>query len=260
MLNSELYSAALRRAPVRRSSSATTGATPSSTGCRPGQGAPGFNNLFVDARGPGAAADGGLRVDFAAHAAGAGLHGGGGPARRHRRGPARRLRSPPARAAQQNRRPAVVVCRTHPTTWTEAGAWWEVGVPAALPGRAGVRGAQGRPAAVAGVSAAPLRAGVIGFGWMGRVHAMAYAPAAPPLPAARAARGARRRRRRPVRRAPGRRCPLRRSSATYSDWRDSSRPGTWTSSASPRPTGCTASSAWRLRRQASTCGSRSRSD
>jgi 3D-(3,5/4)-trihydroxycyclohexane-1,2-dione acylhydrolase (decyclizing) len=39
-------------------------------------------------------------------------------------------------AAQQSRRPAVVVCRTHPTTWTEAGAWWEVGVPAALPGRA----------------------------------------------------------------------------------------------------------------------------
>jgi 3D-(3,5/4)-trihydroxycyclohexane-1,2-dione acylhydrolase (decyclizing) len=29
-----------------------------------------------------------------------------------------------------------VVCRTHPTTWTEAGAWWEVGVPAALSGRA----------------------------------------------------------------------------------------------------------------------------
>jgi 3D-(3,5/4)-trihydroxycyclohexane-1,2-dione acylhydrolase (decyclizing) len=23
----------------------------------------------------------------------------------------------------------VVVCRVHPTTWTESGAWWQVGVP-----------------------------------------------------------------------------------------------------------------------------------
>jgi 3D-(3,5/4)-trihydroxycyclohexane-1,2-dione acylhydrolase (decyclizing) len=30
----------------------------------------------------------------------------------------------------------VVVCTVHPTTWTESGAWWEVGVPAALSGRA----------------------------------------------------------------------------------------------------------------------------
>jgi 3D-(3,5/4)-trihydroxycyclohexane-1,2-dione acylhydrolase (decyclizing) len=27
------------------------------------------------------------------------------------------------------KRPAVVVIRTHPAAWTEAGAWWEVGVP-----------------------------------------------------------------------------------------------------------------------------------
>jgi 3D-(3,5/4)-trihydroxycyclohexane-1,2-dione acylhydrolase (decyclizing) len=32
------------------------------------------------------------------------------------------------------RRPAVVVCRVHPTTWTESGAWWQVGVPASLSG------------------------------------------------------------------------------------------------------------------------------
>jgi 3D-(3,5/4)-trihydroxycyclohexane-1,2-dione acylhydrolase (decyclizing) len=25
-------------------------------------------------------------------------------------------------------RRAVVVCRVHPTTWTEPGAWWQVGV------------------------------------------------------------------------------------------------------------------------------------
>jgi 3D-(3,5/4)-trihydroxycyclohexane-1,2-dione acylhydrolase (decyclizing) len=29
-----------------------------------------------------------------------------------------------------------VLCRTHPTTWTEAGAWWETGVPETLSGRA----------------------------------------------------------------------------------------------------------------------------
>ena len=33
------------------------------------------------------------------------------------------------------RRPAVVTCSVHPTTWTESGAWWEVGVPAGLSGR-----------------------------------------------------------------------------------------------------------------------------
>ena len=39
-------------------------------------------------------------------------------------------------AAVAERRPAVVVCRTHPSSWTEAGAWWEVGVPGGLSGRA----------------------------------------------------------------------------------------------------------------------------
>lgn len=32
-------------------------------------------------------------------------------------------------AARAQRRPAVVVVRTHPSSWTEAGAWWEVGIP-----------------------------------------------------------------------------------------------------------------------------------
>jgi len=31
--------------------------------------------------------------------------------------------------AAGEKRPAVVVIRTHPSSWTEAGAWWEVGVP-----------------------------------------------------------------------------------------------------------------------------------
>ena len=30
----------------------------------------------------------------------------------------------------------MVVCRVHPGAWTEAGAWWETGVPASLSGRA----------------------------------------------------------------------------------------------------------------------------
>jgi 3D-(3,5/4)-trihydroxycyclohexane-1,2-dione acylhydrolase (decyclizing) len=36
-------------------------------------------------------------------------------------------------AVAQNR-PAVLVCRTDPSAWTESGAWWEVGVPSSLSG------------------------------------------------------------------------------------------------------------------------------
>jgi 3D-(3,5/4)-trihydroxycyclohexane-1,2-dione acylhydrolase (decyclizing) len=38
--------------------------------------------------------------------------------------------------AVAERRPAVVVVRTQPDSWTEAGAWWEVGVPEHASGRA----------------------------------------------------------------------------------------------------------------------------
>jgi 3D-(3,5/4)-trihydroxycyclohexane-1,2-dione acylhydrolase (decyclizing) len=96
------------------------------------QGAEGFNNLLDDARGPGAAA--GLRVDFAANARSLGCTVEDVPAEAG----ADELRAAYARArkaAVTNGRPAVVVCRTHPSTWTEAGAWWEVGVPRALSGR-----------------------------------------------------------------------------------------------------------------------------
>jgi 3D-(3,5/4)-trihydroxycyclohexane-1,2-dione acylhydrolase (decyclizing) len=98
-----------------------------------GQGADGFNNLLDDARGPGATS--GLRVDFAAHAASLGctvedVPEGSGV--EDLRAAYRRARG----SAASTRRPAVVVCRTHPSTWTEAGAWWEVGVPAGLSGRA----------------------------------------------------------------------------------------------------------------------------
>jgi 3D-(3,5/4)-trihydroxycyclohexane-1,2-dione acylhydrolase (decyclizing) len=134
MLNSDLYSAAFAGHPFVLVV-CDNGGYAVIHRLQTGQGAPGFNNLFVDARGPGAAADGGLRVDFGAHARALGCTVEEVP----RDGTAEDLRRAylAARsAAQQSRRPAVVVCRTHPTTWTEAGAWWEVGVPAALPGRA----------------------------------------------------------------------------------------------------------------------------
>ncbi|HSW42099.1 MAG TPA: 3D-(3,5/4)-trihydroxycyclohexane-1,2-dione acylhydrolase (decyclizing) [Patescibacteria group bacterium] len=98
-----------------------------------GQGADGFNNLLVDAAGPGAA-ERPVRVDFADHARALGstveaVAADAGPAD---------LRAAYARArvaARATGRPAVVLCRVHPTTWTDAAAWWEVGVPAHLAGR-----------------------------------------------------------------------------------------------------------------------------
>ena len=56
----------------------------------------------------------------------------------------RGVRRAPGPRPSTTRRPAVVVCRTHPSTWTEAGAWWEVGVPAALPGRSGYEAGKSR--------------------------------------------------------------------------------------------------------------------
>jgi 3D-(3,5/4)-trihydroxycyclohexane-1,2-dione acylhydrolase (decyclizing) len=96
------------------------------------EGAHGFNNMLSDSRGIGA--DGSVHVDFAAHA----------------RAPGCAVEDVPAGAgveelcaaydrarktAKQTIRPVVVVCRTDPETWTEAGAWWEVGVPEHLSGR-----------------------------------------------------------------------------------------------------------------------------
>ncbi|MEO7262532.1 MAG: thiamine pyrophosphate-dependent enzyme, partial [Jatrophihabitantaceae bacterium] len=97
-----------------------------------GQGAAGFNNLLADCAGPGAK-PGGVRVDFAAHAASLGcavidLPAGADVAQ---------LRAGYARARElaiAQSRPAVLVCRTDPSAWTESGAWWEVGVPRSLPG------------------------------------------------------------------------------------------------------------------------------
>jgi 3D-(3,5/4)-trihydroxycyclohexane-1,2-dione acylhydrolase (decyclizing) len=86
-----------------------------------GNGGSAFNNMYADCRTAHAQPP---RVDFASHAAALGcavltadtldgLAAAYAQARTH------------ARAGT----PAVVVIRTHPASWTDAGAWWEVGVP-----------------------------------------------------------------------------------------------------------------------------------
>jgi len=129
MLSSDLYSAAFAGHPYV-AVVCDNGGYAVIHRLQTGQGAEGFNNLLGDCAGPG-----GVRVDFAAHARslGCGVEdvpagaGAGDLAAAYRR----------ARVtAADTRRPVVVVCRTHPSTWTEAGAFWEVGVPASLSGRA----------------------------------------------------------------------------------------------------------------------------
>lgn len=132
MLNSDLYSAAFSGHPFV-AVVCDNGGFAVIHRLQVGQGAAGFNNLLSDAAGPGAT-EAPLRVDFAAHARALGCSVEEVP----RDGTAGDLRSAYARAcvvARTTRRPAVVVCRTHPAAWTEAGAWWEVGVPGALSGR-----------------------------------------------------------------------------------------------------------------------------
>ncbi|HEX2805355.1 MAG TPA: thiamine pyrophosphate-dependent enzyme, partial [Kineosporiaceae bacterium] len=131
MLNSELYSAAFAGHPFV-AVVCDNGGYAVIHRLQTNQGADGFNNMLDDARGPGAA--GKLRVDFAAHARALGCTVEDVPAEAG----VDELRAAYAAARQASvstRRPAVVVCRTHPTSWTEAGAWWEVGVPAYLSGR-----------------------------------------------------------------------------------------------------------------------------
>ncbi|MCW2773146.1 MAG: iolD [Nocardioides sp.] len=132
MLNSELYSAAFAAHPYV-AVLCDNGGFAVINRLQTNQGAAGFNNLLQDSRGPGA--DGSVHVDFAAHARSLGCSvedvADGGSVEDLR---AAYLRA--RQTAKETRRPAVVVCRTHPTTWTEAGAWWETGVPESLSGRA----------------------------------------------------------------------------------------------------------------------------
>jgi 3D-(3,5/4)-trihydroxycyclohexane-1,2-dione acylhydrolase (decyclizing) len=93
-----------------------------------GQGGKAFNNMLADSRSERSTQP---RVDFAAHAAALGcavfaVDGGVAEfADAYRR----------AREAATDR-PAVVVVRTDAGSWTESGAWWEVGVPETLDARA----------------------------------------------------------------------------------------------------------------------------
>ena len=132
MLNSELYSAAFAGHPYVAVLCDNSGFAVIHR-LQTNQGAEGFNNMLADSRGPGA--DGSVHVDFAAHVRSLGClvedvpAGAGVEELRVAYGRARE-------AARANHRPAVVVCRTHSSTWTEAGAWWETGVPEGLSGRA----------------------------------------------------------------------------------------------------------------------------
>ena len=131
MLNSELYSAAFSGHPFVMVL-CDNGGYAVIHRLQTNQGAAGFNNLLDDARGPGAESK--LRVDFAAHARALGAEVEDVP----EGSSVEDLRAAYLRAketARTTRRPAVVFCRTHPSSWTEAGAWWEVGVPTSLSGR-----------------------------------------------------------------------------------------------------------------------------
>ncbi len=132
MLNSELYSAAFAGVPFVTVLCDNSGFAVIHR-LQTNQGAEGFNNMLADSRGPGA--DGSVHVDFAAHARALGCLVEDVPATAgvaELRAAYDRARA----AAREASRPAVVVCRTHSSTWTEAGAWWETGVPESLSGRA----------------------------------------------------------------------------------------------------------------------------
>jgi 3D-(3,5/4)-trihydroxycyclohexane-1,2-dione acylhydrolase (decyclizing) len=131
MLNSELYSAAFSGHPYLAVLCDNSGFAVIHR-LQTNQGAAGFNNMLADSRGPGA--DGSVHVDFAAHARSLGCLVEDVPADagvEDLRAAYERARN----AAREQRRPAVVVCRTHFSSWTEAGAWWETGVPESLSGR-----------------------------------------------------------------------------------------------------------------------------
>jgi len=131
MMNSEIYSAAFAGHPYVAVLCDNAGYAVIHR-LQTNQGADGFNNLLRDSRGPGA--DGSVKVDFAAHAASLGAHVEdvrGSTDLAELRAAYLRARD----AARSTQRPAVLVCSVAQDAWTEAGAWWETGVPAALPGR-----------------------------------------------------------------------------------------------------------------------------
>ncbi|GAA1314980.1 3D-(3,5/4)-trihydroxycyclohexane-1,2-dione acylhydrolase (decyclizing) [Saccharothrix xinjiangensis] len=87
-----------------------------------GHGGAGFNNLYDDVATRHANPP---RADLAAHAAALGC----ATFRATGLADLERAYRDARRVALTEHRPAVVVVRTDPARWTEAGAWWEVGVP-----------------------------------------------------------------------------------------------------------------------------------
>jgi 3D-(3,5/4)-trihydroxycyclohexane-1,2-dione acylhydrolase (decyclizing) len=127
MLNSELFSAAFAGHPFV-AVVCDNGGFAVIARLQEGQGGKPFNNFFGDCR------TGHVRpprVDFAAHAKSLGcavFTASEGDELGTAYAKARE-------AAVAERRPAVVVVRTQPDSWTEAGAWWEVSVPEHASGR-----------------------------------------------------------------------------------------------------------------------------
>jgi 3D-(3,5/4)-trihydroxycyclohexane-1,2-dione acylhydrolase (decyclizing) len=126
MLNSELFSAAFAGHPFVAVLCDNDGFAVIAR-LQEGQGGKPFNNLFPDCR---SAHQEPPRVDFAAHAGSLGC----AVFRAVTLDDVRAAYAKARQAAVAERRPAVVVVRTNPRSWTESGAWWEVGVPAHLSG------------------------------------------------------------------------------------------------------------------------------
>ncbi|MFD7844295.1 3D-(3,5/4)-trihydroxycyclohexane-1,2-dione acylhydrolase (decyclizing) [Nocardia sp. NPDC059764] len=128
MLNSELFSAAFAGHPLVAVVCDNDGYAVIAR-LQEGQGGTAFNNFYADCRTNHATPP---RVDFAAHARALGCS----VFTAVELGDFRDAYSAARAAARTESRPAVVVVRTQPSAWTEAGAWWEVGVPQHLSGRA----------------------------------------------------------------------------------------------------------------------------
>lgn len=126
MLNSELFSAAFAGHPLVAVVCDNDGYAVIAR-LQEGQGGAPFNNFYADCR---SAHDEPPRVDFAAHARALGCAVFTATDLAEFRDAYAEARD----TAVRESRPAVLVIRTQPSSWTEAGAWWEVGVPEHLSG------------------------------------------------------------------------------------------------------------------------------
>ncbi|MFC9995137.1 3D-(3,5/4)-trihydroxycyclohexane-1,2-dione acylhydrolase (decyclizing) [Nocardia sp. NPDC127526] len=128
MLNSELFSAAFAGHPMVAVVCDNDGYAVIAR-LQEGQGAAPYNNFYANCRTNHSVPP--PRVDFAMHAYAMGCLAFTATDLKQFREAYARART----ATTMERRPAVVVVRTQPAAWTEAGAWWEVGVPEHLSGR-----------------------------------------------------------------------------------------------------------------------------